>query len=33
MKARLFLAAATRATHKLIITASGEGGFAAKLAA
>ena len=32
-EARLFYVAATRATHKLIITASGEGGFAARLAA
>ena len=32
-EARLFYVAATRATHKLIITASGEDGFAAKLAA
>jgi ATP-dependent exoDNAse (exonuclease V) beta subunit len=30
-QARLFYVAATRATHKLVITASGDGGFGRRL--
>jgi superfamily I DNA/RNA helicase len=32
-EARLFYVAATRSTQSLIVTASGDGGFAARLAA